>query len=570
MGYELMKYWPGFLLLLAGWLQPTHHLPWMSWHSEVLAFAALAWLVLASLWKMKRAGQVQLAVPRIVVLPIALGLYALIQLGLGQIQYFGDALVVALYMAACAMALTVGYQQGLKSGGAPQEAGLEAWLEQLAATVVVGACVSTAIMLVQAFQLLGTTDGIFQLQTYRRPGGNIGQTNHMATLLLIGMASLAYLFERRRFGSLVAGMIQLVLMLGLAVTESRTGLLGAAMLTAWLLVRRGLFPRMNPAYVMAAIWAHLLLLVWVWPFLITAIHHEHTGAGTRVGEGVGLRGVVWQQLLDAALQRPLMGWGLREISQAYNAVLHRYPEGAPFSYAHNILLDLAVGIGLPLTLVLVVVCVRWFWRRARSAHTLNSWYCMALAIPLGTHSMLEYPHAYAYFLIPVLVAIGALEAGFVPRAALKIRTGYAGLLALLVFLCLTWSAVEYVAIEEDFRVARFEALRIGQTSPAYKAPEVMLLTQLDAMLKASRITPGSEMSPDDIELLRQAANRFPWTAIQNRYALSLALNGNPEEAMRQMQVMRAMHGEKHYEGIKASWASQGEERYPQLKKLKLP
>jgi hypothetical protein len=133
-----------------------------------------------------------------------------------------------------------------------------------------------------------------------------------------------------------------------------------------------------------------------------------------------------------------------------------------------------------------------------------------------------------------------------------------------------WSAVEYVAIEEDFRMARFEALRIGQTPSDYSRPTVHLQTQLEVMLAASRMVPAPEMRPVDIELLRTAAMRFPWTAIQNRYALSLALNGNPDEAIRQLRVMRAMHGEKHYQALKANWLQLASDKYPQLGQLKLP
>ncbi|MBK7549979.1 MAG: pilin glycosylation ligase domain-containing protein [Rhodoferax sp.] len=36
------------------------------------------------------------------------------------------------------------------------------------------------------------------MQTLRRPGANLGQPNQLATLLLMGMVSLAYLYELAR------------------------------------------------------------------------------------------------------------------------------------------------------------------------------------------------------------------------------------------------------------------------------------------------------------------------------------------------------------------------------------
>jgi hypothetical protein len=48
------------------------------------------------------------------------------------------------------------------------------------------------------------------------------------------------------------------------------------------------------------------------------------------------------------------------------------------------------------------------------------------------------------------------------------------------------------------------------------------------------------------------------------------LNGNPDEAIRQLQVMRTMHGEAAFKGIRAHWMELADEKYPQLKELKIP
>ncbi len=78
------------------------------------------------------------------------------------------------------------------------------------------------------------------------------------------------------------------------------------------------------------------------------------------------------------------------------------------------------------------------------------------------------------------------------------------------------------------------------------------------------------MSADELALAREVALRFPWLATQNRYAQSLAFNGNPDEAMRQLRVMRALHGEKAYAQIKAGWTLLAHEKYPQRQALRLP
>jgi hypothetical protein len=229
-----------------------------------------------------------------------------------------------------------------------------------------------------------------------------------------------------------------------------------------------------------------------------------------------------------------------------------------------------VGMGLPLTLMFVVVAAVWLCRRVRATKSLTPWYCLAVMLPFGVHSMLEFPFAYTYFLVPVMLAAGVLEASHAPQRLVRVGWWPATVGLVIVAALMAWSVVEYIAIEEDFRVVRFEALHVGQTPSNYERPKINLLNQLDALLDAGRIVPAPGMQPECIELSRKVAMRYPWTATQNRYALSLALNGNPEEALRQLKVMRIMHGEKAYEGIKANWVELSNTKYPQLKDLALP
>jgi Virulence factor membrane-bound polymerase, C-terminal len=131
-------------------------------------------------------------------------------------------------------------------------------------------------------------------------------------------------------------------------------------------------------------------------------------------------------------------------------------------------------------------------------------------------------------------------------------------------------AVEYLEIEEDFRVARFEALSVGQTPADYQRPNIIVLTQLKALVMATRMEVQPEMSHEDIALLRSVALRFPFIPTLNQYALSLALNGNPQEAVRQLKVMRALYAGGQYAKIRGSWIDLANAKYPQLKVIEIP
>jgi hypothetical protein len=96
--------------------------------------------------------------------------------------------------------------------------------------------------------------------------------------------------------------------------------------------------------------------------------------------------------------------------------------------------------------------------------------------------MLEFPFAYAYLLFPAAVALGALEGSLVPQKCVTVAWWQATAIHAVVTFAMAWSVIEYVAVEEDFRVTRFETLNIGQTKTNYEKPAFHLLTQLGAML----------------------------------------------------------------------------------------
>lgn len=560
------------VLLWLSWLMPLHFLPWVSWHSEAMAFLSaflLAGYGLFRLFRRERAPGLRLPWAA---LPLALlGMLALVQGVTGQITFGGDVAVLCLYMALCVMCIILGFHAvGPEHAGSASAARfLEAPpLILLAAVLVAGGFASTIVALVQCFDIWQFSGLIVRMPELRHPGGNLGQPNQLATLLWMSVASLLFLYESGRLKSATTALIFVVFCIGIAATESRTGLLNFLVLLGWWFCKRPQVRfRLSPWVILG--WsAGFLLLFWSWPPVVEFMQNMPSTAV--VDTDAGIRPAVWKQLLEAIQLRPWFGWGLGSVSEAHNHVLHAYEVGAPFSYGHNILLDLAIGAGVPLTIFLVLVSGVWLWRKVRATANLLPWYCIAMILPVAVHSMLEFPFAYAYFLVPVMFALGALEALVPGRAALTISGRAVAALFLGLSVLAAYSVAEYATIEEDFRIARFEAIRMGQTPADYQRPEVRVLTQLGALLEAARIKPRAGMGAEELTLARNAALRYPWPATQNRYALSLALNGDTAEAIRQMRVMKAMHGEKTYAIIKANWGVLAQDKHPQLRTLTLP
>lgn len=547
---------------------PLHVLPWVSWHNEMLAFAGVLLLAAFSLFQFwDRRATSRIPLPGATLLLMALAVTAVLQAVGGLILFWGDALVLVFYLALCIAAL----QLGFAAAGDP--ALVESRARALAVTLLLGALASTVVALVQTLNVWDGVEWIARMPYQRRPGGNLAQPNQLATLVLMGLASLVFLHEARRLSGGLFGLTALVLLAGIAVSESRTGLLGFGLLAGWWLYgrhRSGLRCLRPWTWVLLAL---VLLFLFVgWPSWFNTIDGiTPTPTPTPAASNrTAMRFVVWSQLMEAIGQRPWFGWGLREVSQAHNAVAHAYSLSEPYSYSHNIVIDLAVGLGLPLALLVVILVGTWLWRRGGAAQTPLQWYCLGVALPVAVHSMSEFPFAYAYFLAPVMILLGINERLSSARVWLQIDRKMAGALLLAFGILASWSVVEYVELEEDFRIARFEALRVGQTPQTYQPPEIHLLTQLDGLVRGARIMPHPGMTKDELDLLRKVALRYPWPAIQNRYALSLVLNQQQEEGLRQLKVIRAQYGEKVSDAIKSSWETLAEEKYPQLRGLQLP
>ena len=560
------------VLLVLSWLTTEHFLPWVSWHAEALAFAAVFPVALAVTGARLRAGQaLRIRLPLLAAPFGFIGAIGLAQMLTGTLTFWGDAITFGFYAALAITSITLGFNSVVGPDAPQQKVEPRRWSppDWLALAFVVGACCSVLVALAQVFELWERSAWILRMPELRRPGANVGQPNQLATLLVMGIASVVYLHVAGKLGRVVAVLLVLLLCTGLAMSESRTGVLCLVALLFWWQLKRNAVASTVSPWAGPAVGAAFLLLFIGWPQVLNALQLTSVEAANRFTQG-DLRLAMWSQLAEAIWHKPWWGWGVLEVAEAHNSVADRYRVNNPFSYSHNLILDLAVWMGVPIAIGLTVLAVTWAARRCNSANRLLPWYCLAIAIPLATHSMLEFPFAYAYFLAPAMFLLGVLERSVQGTRSISIGTRTATAILAMMGAVLLWSVVEYLTIEEDFRLVRFQQLRIGKTPDQQPKPRVVMLSQLGALLDGSRIALDTAMSPDQLEQLRRLAMRYPWVATQYRYALALALNGNPQEAVRQFQVIRWQRDEKMYASIKREVAELAQTRYPQLRTLNLP
>jgi hypothetical protein len=560
--------WTGAACVFIALLTTEHFLPWVTWHSEAVVFAGVAIVSLAALAS-RQPGTAEgpIGVPSVVLPFAALFALALVQWSLGILTFGGDAVAIGLYVALAVLCAASGYTVAPPTADGTARA--HACAGALAWTWLAAGLLSCVIALAQAFDVWTHAGWILRMPDLRRPGGNVGQPNHLASILVLAYASGLYLLARKRIQPLALGLLGGMLAIGLGATESRMGALALAVLLGWWAWRRPAVAPHAPARLTWMLAVPAALLFAGWPSVLKLADLLGVDAAHRFTYGTS-RPELWLQLLGASWQHPLAGWGMLEVAEAHNAVAHAYGNGYPLSYAHLLPLDIALWVGWPAAVVLCGAALVWLWRRLRPVPDALAWFALAVLLVLGVHSMLEFPFAYSYFLAPCVFLLGMVQGARGDRSVVTMPRR-AGLAACAAFTALlAWSAVEYVAIEEDFRVVRFETLRIGRTANEHRTPDVVLFTQLGTLLTGSRIEPRPGMPPQEMADLRKLALRYPWVSTQYRYAVALALNGQQAEAARQLQIVRGQRGDPLYQAIKRELAGLASTRFPELAGFTLP
>ncbi len=490
-----------------------------------------------------------------------------LQWGWGLITYSGDALVSSLFLAGAGFAWYLGAQTSLVSKEPIKV------LIFAATLTVVAACASSFIAILQ---WLNQDEGMWFFVAERglnRPYANLAQPNLLATLLVMGVvfAYLLYLCRRIRIWLLIV--ITVSLSFGLITTESRAGLLSAFCLGIFFLVRARPEWRLGEWRIVATWWGLLLLLASVWSPLNELLALQSTRQIDLAASNGRLE--IWRQVIAGISEAPWFGYGWRQTVIAQSVGVDVFPGELPTDYAHNVALDVLAWVGLPLGISLLLFGAWWILRTIRNLKNPIDFVLFAVTIPFLVHSMVEFPFAFAYFLFPIAGIFGFLHARQMPMlfrvtevaSTAKKLVPIAGLVGFAVICGLV--AREYFAAEEDFRVMRFEMRKVGARPINHQVPQLVLLTQLDDLLKMGRLRPTRSMPTIEIEHLRKASSSRHWGALSIKYVIALGLNGQTDEATRQLRNIKNLYGEDFYRAAADELRKLRDEKYPELARVRI-
>lgn len=546
------------LALLLSWLLPSHFSPWATAYQELLVAISLV-LALWSLASVRHHVKTPIA-SLFILLIVAI---PLVQYLSGLILFAGDVWFATSYIAALAISVAVAYnfqQTDSKLLSFEFATGL-AWI------ILLGSLASTILALYQWLGL-NSSQWIFVLAPGSRPSANIAQPNNLATLLGMGLASLIYLFEQKKLSSFTSALCAVLLLLGITLTQSRTPwLIAVFILVFWAWQRQRLSLRLSNWHMISWVGLYAVML-FALPLLAELLHLSTSSPIERVQQMSRLG--LYNQFIHAILQGPWYGYGWNQVFTAQASVALEHFHHEPTLYTHNVLLDLLIWNGPVFGSLIIFGAAVWLWKlltQARSLTATFAWLALSFFI---FHSMLEYPHAYLFFLIPAGLLLGILQASIAqPTKTLALPRWLVVIAASLgtVFILLAWR--DYGLIEQEHQASVLEKHSEFIAKEDQAISNIYLLTHMREYIYFIRLPLQSGYSDTQLNELKDIVTRYPHFYFLLKSAYILALNDQVDEAYHNLLIIPGLQSSEKLEQALTYLLDQSTEQPKLLPLLKL-
>ncbi|MBY0469341.1 MAG: Wzy polymerase domain-containing protein [Burkholderiaceae bacterium] len=551
---------PALAVLCFAWsfLVANHYPPWLAAYNDMLSALGLILLCAAVIQK-----SASLAIPAISWGCFALAAVPLLQVAFGQVLFFGDGYIAFLYLLCLATAIVVGCNA--------KKVWRDDFVTFICAAWLFVALLSCLILLMQRFSIDAGDFGMFirDVRPGSAPFGNLGQPNQMATFFALALVALTCLYERRLVGGRWAMVAAVLIVVCMAMTQSRAALLLLLVLLLLLCAYRQRLQLRMPRMAVLALIALWMISFAVLPSLIDSAGLQR-GASLASRMEAGPRTVIWQQLWEATLRQPWLGYGWNQVSVAQMNVAADFGTSRFTEHSHNLLLDLALWNGLPIAILLSSCMAWWLVVRARDLRSLDALFGLAVIGVFLMHSMLEFPLDYLYFLIPCGLAIGIVAADSKTSPARAISRPVAACVTLVAAGVYASVVIDYLHFEGKYRDLRFTLARVGTPLVLASDPPVRtMFTQLAALYDFPLIDARAGMTRDQLAWMGDVASRHPYVPVLYRYAVAQALNGHASVAEATFLKMKRLHGDRDYADAKRQFEELVSTRYPELKVVRL-
>lgn len=271
-----------------------------------------------------------------------------------------------------------------------------------------------------------------------RYSGNLGQPNHMGTLMLMGFYSFLYIYDKYKFHMVLILMPFLIFCM--VLTQSRT---------VWLAVFISLvFLVLKWQYINKEIKISILSLPIVY-ITINQLLKIFTTSGVDAGQRVQVDAArinLWYDFLSTIPEFNIFGIGFKNIE--YYHFIHSEKFSYHISSYHNIIMDMYAifGVfGLIFCFYFLIKILNIFLNLEKTSDIM----VYMILIVIVNHAMFEFPLYYGYFILPLIVIFNYLNQKYVIHSFGQIKLNK-NILSIC-FLCLLGVSIKYIKVYEENR-----------------------------------------------------------------------------------------------------------------------
>lgn len=369
--------------------------------------------------------------------------------------------------------------------------------------------------------------------------GNIGQPNQFTDFISIGVVALCYLFFIGQINLLVFVLYALVFALAITFTARRGVLLYYVIMiftAGWVWLRNFKKAETGINYrkvllVMVGFFVGLILVQTLFPKIIALLnaHPESVSTGLnrfsegQIGQSTYRRFYEWYKAIVLFVEHPLFGVGWYQYPREgiYIMMTERFmsiPQNMKlYTHCHNSLFNIMAETGIIGTVITVGYGLGYsIWLLLRRINTVQSLFIVLLMIPILTHSFLEYPLWYAYFIVLLAIFLAFAPAKY----SLKNSLAFKGVGTVIVALLMVFAYNSYQMNNQLMAYTQtptdYDDFTANVTGLEHLVDSDSIWSMSAMMVLDNYIMPGSQatnavMSPSDqLRYVDKLANAMPY------------------------------------------------------------
>ena len=517
-------------------LLPYHGVPWVTFESELFAFISLLSLVGLCVYQNNKIPKLNLFIVCIAFIP-------LVQFLCGQVIYLSNAVLTSGYILVLFFSIFVGFNLSQN----------QKWknvvFKFITYSFFVIGLISASFVILQWLGLSHYLSLYIVNVSGYRPYANMAQPNNLAIFMIISLFSALYLKEKKNIPSGVVISSVILILLAIALTQSRTAWIVFIFILIYLSLKRNVKDIgviRKDIYLFSSIFfIFVSYLPSIGVFFKEILHFNIlaiSSAGERVSSG-HLRLDLWQQAYYAIIDQPWFGFGWNQSSVAQITIFNLYPNHEWIRSFHNIVFDVLVWNGLPIGIAILVYAIYLLYRLEKNCLSLESILAMMMIFAVVIHSVFEFPLHYLYFIVPFGIFIGFIQAQDESLSTIHFKSYILNFFLLIAFLLSIFIVRDYYLLKSKVNaLSNYSEKGIYDQDVLNK--KIYILTQFNEWLWWVTLDDNAVLDDEGINIARKLVYNSASVFNLTKYVKILVNSHKLNEAKEMLDILNELHNKK--------------------------